>query len=92
MCYKALFCKKGLIKNYGSYSLILILIIHLVILILFYVNNSYKKIMKLLVNILFGTNKLENLKTNKLNEYKKHKKLKKKLLLKYKKNLNIKNI
>ena len=46
--------------------------------------------MKLLVNILFGTNKLENLKTNKLNEYKKHKKLKKKIASKIQKKFKYK--
>ena len=61
-CYKVLFSKKGIIYNYGSYSLILIIIIHLTFIILFYVNNFYGKIQKILDSISLGFNKTENLK------------------------------
>ena len=61
-CYKVLFSKKGIIYNYGSYSLILIIIIHLTFIILFYVNNFYGKIQKILDSVSLGFNKTENLK------------------------------
>ena len=68
MCYKALFSKKGIIKNYGSYSVILIIIIHLIIIIIFYAKNLYKKILNLIANISFGIKNFQYLKTNEPND------------------------
>ena len=44
VCYKTLFSKKGLIKNYGSYSLIIIIITHFIFIIIFYVKKLYNEI------------------------------------------------
>ena len=43
-CYKVLFSKRGIIKNYGCLSLMPLLLIHFIIIILFYAKNLYKKI------------------------------------------------
>ena len=48
-CYKLLFTKKGLIKNYGAYLLEFIVFLYIIIMIVFYIN--YKStIIKLIVN------------------------------------------
>ena len=44
ICFKVLFSKNGLIKNYGSYSLMIIMTIHFIIIIIFYLAKIYKKI------------------------------------------------
>ena len=54
VCYKVLFTKKGLIKNYGSYFMILIIFIHLIIIITFYAGNFYNKIKNIIKKISLG--------------------------------------
>ena len=44
VCYEKLFSKKGILKNYGSFSLIPIVISNFVILIIFYAKNLFKTI------------------------------------------------
>ena len=41
-CYKVLFSIKGIKKNYGSYSLIPIILLHIILIFLFYGENYYK--------------------------------------------------
>ena len=52
-CYKVLFSKNGIIKNYGSYFIISIIIIHLTIAIIFYANKYYNKIKHMIKRILW---------------------------------------
>ena len=49
ICYKSLFTKKGLINNYGSYSIIGIIFIHFIIIIIYYLGNFYSQIQKKLI-------------------------------------------
>ena len=72
-CYKVLFTKKGIIKNYGNYFVILIIIIHIFIIIIFYsrnmINQIKNKINKISYGIrymeLFQKQKIENINENK---------------------------
>ena len=52
-CYKVLFSKSGIIKNYGCLSLMPLLLIHFII-ILFYAKNLYKKIEEKIKDISNG--------------------------------------
>ena len=54
LCYKKLFCKEGILKNYGSYSLMGIIFLHLLIILIFYASNSLKKIKDVIKEISFG--------------------------------------
>ena len=54
ICYQVLFSKKGLIKNYCSYSLILIIIAHFIIIIIYYSKNLYSQIQNFINKISFG--------------------------------------
>ena len=62
LCYKVLFSKKGLIKNYGSYSIIIIIIVHLIIIIVYYSLNLYKQVLNIIRKISFCSNNYEFLK------------------------------
>ena len=53
VCYKVLFSIKGLIKNYGSYCIIVILIIHLIIIMIYYLKKLYNRIHNIINNISF---------------------------------------
>ena len=53
-CYKVLFSKSGIIKNYGSLSLMPLLLIHFIIIILFYAKNLYKNIEEKIKDISYG--------------------------------------
>ena len=53
-CYKVLFSVGGIKKNYGSLSLIPLLLIHFIIIILFYAKNLYQKIEMKIKDISFG--------------------------------------
>ena len=68
ICYEVLFSKKGLIKNYGSYSIIIILLIHLIIIIIYYAKNLYKQIQNKINDILFSINNIEILNRGKKDE------------------------
>ena len=56
-CNKVLFTKKGILYNYGNYLLMFIILIHFLLMILFYTKNSYNKIKKKITNIKFVINK-----------------------------------
>ena len=56
-CYKVLFSKKGLIKNYGFFSLFPIIIIHFVLIILFLAKHSYGDIKEKIKDIKYGIKK-----------------------------------
>ena len=86
MCYKVLFSKKGIIKNYGGLSLIPLIIIHFIIIILFYMKNLYKIIKDKINDISYGI-KNWHLVIKEEQEIKKREMLKK---LKKKKQKNIK--
>ena len=45
VCYKVLFSKKGIKKNYGCFSLIPLILFHLILMILFCTKKQFKKIM-----------------------------------------------
>ena len=68
ICYEVLFSKKGLIKNYGSYSIIIILLIHFIIIIIYYAKNLYKQIQNKINDILFSINNIEILNRGKKDE------------------------
>ena len=56
VCYKVLFSKKGIEKNYGSILLMPIIFIHFILIVLFYVSNSYKRIEEKINEIAYGIN------------------------------------
>ena len=96
-CYKMLFTKKGLLKNIGSYIVLLIILFHIICIIIFYIK-SYPKLKKK-INYIFKCK--INLSTTTGNKLTKNKRLKyqkifiqnnskkinikKKFLIKYKK-------
>ena len=53
-CYKELFSKKGLLHNYGNYSLIPLIIAHFIFIIVYYEKNLYNKIKEKIKDIKFG--------------------------------------
>ena len=76
VCYKALFTKKGIIKNYGSYSIIFVIIIHFIIIIVYYIKDLFNEIKDKINEIsygikfrkLIGKKKIENKRKNKMNK------------------------
>ena len=58
-CYKELFSVKGIKKNYGCISLIPLILIHFIIIILFYGKNLYKTIEDKINDISYGIANLE---------------------------------
>ena len=62
VCYKVLFSKNGLINNYGCYSLIPILIMHFIIIVIFYSKNLYNQIQSIINKISLN---IDNLQINK---------------------------
>ena len=59
ICYNVLFSKIRLIKNYGSYSILFIILIHFIIIIIYYSKNLYNKILFKINEILFSINNME---------------------------------
>ena len=53
-CYKVILSKKVIIKNYGSYFIMLVIIIHLIIIIIFYIKNIYNKIKSIMKQLSLG--------------------------------------
>ena len=102
VCYKVLFSKKGLMKNYGSYSIIVIIIAHFIIILIYYSKNLYSQIQNIMNKIAFDLYNFEFLKLptkeNKNNErlqkvrYKNKYKKKKKQKAENKNNEKAKNI
>ena len=54
VCYKTLFTKNGLLNNYGNYLTMTIIIMHFIIIILFYGNNFFKIIIEKIEHISNG--------------------------------------
>ena len=67
VCYKELFTIKGIIKNYGSYSIITIIIGHLIIILIFYLKNLYNNIKEKINEISFCINNQDSNSENKKN-------------------------
>ena len=59
VCYKVLFSKNGLIKNFWSYSIIGIIIVHLIIIIIYYSKNLYSQIQNIINKISFSLDNFE---------------------------------
>ena len=59
ICFKVLFSKNGLIKNYGTYSLMIIIAIHFIIIIIFYLAKIYKKIQEKINEITLVVGRLK---------------------------------
>ena len=76
-CYKVLFCKEGLIKNYGSYFIIFIFLLHIILIILFFAKRHFKKIKIQINDIKYAIKNWEIIIAEK-NRRKLEKKLKKK--------------
>ena len=99
VCYNKLFCKRGILYNYGSYFLMTIIFFHLIFIIIFYLKNIYKKIEDILNEITFGINNFyllsctkEKMSNGKIIKNKKTIKIRKKILIKTKKKLNNKKL
>jgi len=76
ICFKVLFSKNGLIKNYGTYSLMIIIVIHFIIIIIFYLAKIYKKIQEKINEITLIIDRLKF-----LNILKKEEKSQEKLMI-----------
>ena len=76
-CYKNLFSKKGLIKNYGSFILIAILFLYIICLIIFFACD-YQKLKTKIDYIIYSKKNYTRLKKICRKEHKKGKKSKKK--------------
>ena len=84
VCFNALFSKKGIVKNYGSYFIMSVILIHLILIIVFYVNNFYNKLKNIIKEISLGIDiinssklqdkKMENKSELKINNYNNEKK------------------
>ena len=68
LCYKKLFCKKGILNNIGSYVIFAIIFFHIITLIIFYINQfpSLKKKIINIPRIIIGKKNKRNIET--LNE------------------------
>ena len=84
-CYKMLFTKKGLLKNIGSYILLLIILFHIICMIIFYIKSFPK--LKHQINYIFKCK--INLSTIGGNEVTKNKRLKYKKIFIQNKNKKI---
>ena len=73
VCYHVLFSKKGIIQNYGSFILMPIILIHSIIILLFYVKNLFKPLNHIIHDLSFGIIQFE-LKQNKEKEINRFKK------------------
>ena len=58
ICFKHLFTKDGLISNIGFYSIVLIILLHIVCLFIFFIKQQYA-IKRIINDISFNTNKNE---------------------------------
>ena len=92
VCYKILFSKKGILYNYGSYFLNITILLHLLVIIIFYSKNLFRNIEDIINEITFGIKNLhlfsktkEELAVN-IIKIKKNKKTKKKKSIKKKEN------
>ena len=53
-CYKVFFSKNGILYNYGSFILIAIILAHFIIILIFYIKNSFKSLKQIILDISFG--------------------------------------
>ena len=53
-CYKVLFSKNGILYNYGSFILIALILAHFIIILIFYIKNSFKSLKQIIHDISFG--------------------------------------
>ena len=93
VCYKVLFSKKGLINNYGSYSILVIIISHFIIIIIYYTKNLYSQIQNIINNISLILDNFEFL-FKQTGEYKNKERLKNsknKMKIKEKRNIKFGN-
>ena len=101
ICYKILFTIEGLLNNYGCFCLVVVILVHFIIIIIFYAKNLIKKISFIISEIAFGIKNFHLLQiddinrknTKKINKQEnKSKKRNKKQISKFtsKKNNNIK--
>ena len=89
VCHNVLFSKNGIIRNYGFYSLILIILFHSIIILLFYIKKLYNVIKVKIKDIIFGIKNFELIKKEKRKQIKKGKiKIKKYNLYKHNTKLN----
>jgi len=86
-CYKVLFSSKGIKKNYGCFSLIPLILIHSIIIILFYAKNYYRNIEDKINDISYGITNWDLIKEERI----KRKKLRSKKL-KERKNKKLKEL
>ena len=56
VCYKVLFSKKGIKKNYGCFSLIPIILIHFILVFLFWAKDQNKKVVEKIKDIKYAIN------------------------------------
>ena len=92
ICYKKLFCKEGILKNFGSYILLLIILLYIISIFIFIIKH-YPLLKKKIKNIIFfkkngkdikyKISKMYRLNTNKNSI---HKKYNKKQIKKFSKN------
>ena len=61
VCYKVLFSKKGMKNNYGSYFIMFIIILHFILIILFFAKGYFKKIYKKIQSIKSAINNWKSL-------------------------------
>ena len=71
-CYKVLFTKEGLINNIASYIIIFLIILHVIMMILFYIKDL-NKIKKIIEEIVFAINNWELIKAEKTEKFVKSK-------------------
>ena len=53
-CFSVLFTKKGIIKNYGSYSLIIIILTHFIIILIFIIKKVFLNIISIIKDLTYG--------------------------------------
>ena len=58
-CYKVLFSTNGIIKNYGNFIMIFIILFHFIFIIIFKAKNKYNDIQEKIKDIIFGLNNSE---------------------------------
>ena len=57
-CHNVLFSKKGIKKNYGCYLILFILLLHIILIVIFYTKNVFKNLKDKIEEIAFGINNI----------------------------------
>ena len=55
-CHNVLFSKKGIKKNYGCYLILFILLLHIILIVIFFTKNAFKNLKEKIEEIAFGIN------------------------------------